>query len=121
MKENVSQGRFDRLKRSFMIVVLDMLAISVSYFFGLWLRYDFRFAAIPETYITGFMSGIGIWALVHVAVFACFGLYSSIWAFVSTSEMFRILWSYAVLGVISAVAHGALEQMIPRSGMIMMF
>ena len=114
----VLQGRYNRLKRAFMIGVLDTLAIVLSYFVGLWLRFDFHLAAIPDEFLTNYVSGIGIWCLVHIAVFACFGLYNSIWAFVSTSELFRIFWSYTVLTILSVLLFKVVGPVIPRSSWI---
>ena len=117
-QSNISQGRFNQIKRAVMIAVLDVLAIVIAYFIGLWLRFDFHFAAIPEEYLANYISIIGYWALVHIVVFALFGLYNSIWAFVSTSELFRIFGSYAVLCVISIVVYRAAGPIIPRSSWI---
>ena len=117
----VSQGRIERLKRGTMIAMLDILAIIIAYFFGLWIRFDFHLAAIPSEYLANYLYGIGIWCGVHVVVFACFGLYNSIWAFVSTSELFRILWSYGVLGAISILVYRAIGTVVPRSSWIIGF
>ena len=122
MKQStVSQGRMSQFKRAMMIAVLDVLAIGVAYFIGLWLRFDFHFAAIPSEYLTNYLRGIGSWCVVHIVVFSLFGLYNSIWAFVSTSELFRIFWSYAVLCVISILAHRVAGSFIPRSSWIIGF
>ena len=51
--------------------------------------------------------------------FLCFRLYSSIWAFVSTSEVFRIAGAYLVLAVIGTLVFRFDGFLMPRSSMVM--
>ena len=83
-----------------MIMIMDVVSISASYFLGLWFRYDFSFQEIRTVHLEGFLSAVGPWCVICILVFACFKLYSSIWAFVSTSEVFRIMGAYGVLAII---------------------
>ena len=103
------------------IVAADILATVVSFFFGLWFRYDFMFAEIRTTHLTGFLSAIGPWCAITIVVFAIFRLYSSIWAFVSTSEVFRIIGAYAVLAVIGTTLFRFDGNLLPRSSMVVGF
>ena len=73
-----------------LIMLLDVLATAVSFFLGLWFRYDFSFAEIRPVHLDGFLSAIGPWCVITLLVFWLFRLYNSIWAFVSTPEVFRI-------------------------------
>ena len=80
------------------IMMLDVLATVVSFFLGLWFRYDFSFAEIRPVHMEGFLSAIGLWCVITLLVFWIFRLYNSIWAFVSTPEVFRItvpMWCWA--------------------------
>ncbi len=85
------------------IMLLDVIATMVSFFLGLWFRADFAFENMRQVHWQGYLSAIGPWCLITVAVFWCFRLYSSIWAFVSTSEVFRITGAYLVLAVIGLI------------------
>ncbi len=69
----------------------------------------------------GYLSAIGPWCLITVAVFWCFRLYSSIWAFVSTSEVFRITGAYLVLAVIGLILFPFDGTVMPRSSMLVGF
>ena len=62
--------------------------------------FDFSFAEIRPVHLEGFLSAIGLWCVITLLVFWIFRLYNSIWAFVSTPEVFRITGAYVVLGVI---------------------
>ena len=103
------------------IMTLDVVATMISFFLGLWFRADFAFENIRDVHLTGYLSAIGPWCAITVVVFACFRLYSSIWAFVSTSEVFRVTGAYVVLAVIGVVLFGFDGTVIPRSSMVVGF
>ena len=104
-----------------MIMILDVLATIMCFFLGLWFRADFSFENIRETHLEGFLSMMGPWCVITVVVFCCFKLYSSIWAFVSTSEVFRIVGAYIVLAVIGVVVFHFDGMLMPRSSMVVGF
>ena len=103
------------------IVAMDVLATIVSFFFGLWFRYDFVFADIRTEHLQGYVSAILPWCVITVVVLAGFRLYSSIWAFVSTPEIFRILGAYVVLGIIGVTVFHFDGMIMPRSSMAVGF
>ncbi len=94
---------FSVISKVVLIAAMDVLATAVSFFFGLWLRFDFKFQNIDPSFLEGYLSNIGPWCAITVVVLICFNLYNSIWVFVSTSEMFRILGAYAVLAALGVV------------------
>ena len=104
-----------------LIIVMDVLSTATSFFLGLWFRADFSFENIRETHLEGFLSIIGPWCAITILVFCCFRLYSSIWAFVSTSEVFHIVGAYVVLAVIGVVLFHFDGMLMPRSSMVVGF
>ena len=106
------------LSKVVLILLLDVLATCGSFFLGLWFRYDFAFHDMREVHLQGFLSAIGPWCLVTIVVFALFRLYSSIWAFVSTPEVFRIIGAYAVLAVVGVAVFHFDGILMPRSSMV---
>jgi len=108
---------FTVLSRVLLIIVMDILATAVSFFMGLWFRYDFVFHDIAANHLDGYLSTIGIWCAITVAVFFVFNLYNSIWVYVGTSEVFRILGAYMVLAVAGVVLH-IYGVALPRSSCI---
>ena len=104
-----------------LIMLLDVLATAVCYFLGLWFRYDFSFAEMRMAHLEGYLSAIGPWCAITILVFCCFKLYNSIWAFVSTSEVFRIIGAYTVLGIIGVVLFHFDGIVMPRSSMLVGF
>ena len=103
------------------IATMDILATVISYFLGLWVRYDFVFHDIRAVHLQGFTSAIVPWCVITIIVFACFRLYSSIWAFVSTPEVFRIICAYGVLAVIGVSVFHFDGWVMPRSSMVVGF
>ena len=96
------------------IMLADVLATGTAYFLGLWFRYDFSFQEMREVHFESFLHAIGPWCLITIAVFLLFRLYSSIWAFVSTSEVFRIIGAYVVLAVMHKGGPGTVDQKLLR-------
>lgn len=87
----------DRIKKTFILIIMDVLSITGSFFMALWIRNDFSFDSIPKDQIETFSETIFIWSAAAVIVFALFKLYNRIWTFASVSELFRIFLSYVVL------------------------
>ena len=109
------------LSKILLIMALDVVSTMGSFFLGLWFRYDFSFQEIRAEHLAGFLSAIGPWCAITVVVFACFRLYSSIWAFVSTSEVFRIIGAYLVLAVLGVALFRFDGFLMPRASMVVGF
>ena len=103
------------LPKLLLIMLLDVMSVSVSYFFGLLVRFDFKFSSMPKKFLTAYRQEILVWCAVCVAVFLCCRLYNSIWSFVSTEEVFRVAGAYVVLGCIVMAAAWMNLLGLPRS------
>jgi len=101
--------------KTMLIGAMDVLAISVAFFLGLWLRFDFHFSAIPANYLNGYISTILIWCSISIIVFNLCNLYNSIWVYVGTDEVFRVLGAYVLLAPLGMVFVAATEVNMPRS------
>ena len=104
--------------KALLIMVADVVATVTAFFLGLWFRYDFSFHDMRVTHWEGFISAIGPWCLLTVLVFLIFRLYSSIWAFVSTSEVFRIIGAYITLAVLGVTVFHFDGNLMPRMSML---
>ena len=105
------------LSKVLLVMILDIFATAMAFFLGLWFRYDFVFEEIAQYHIEGYLSNIGIWCAITVAMLALFNLYNCIWVFVGTSEVFRILGAYGILAVIGVAFH-MYGVALPRSSCI---
>ena len=72
-----------------LLAVYDFVAVCVSYFLALWLRFDGTYSAIPEQYLNPYLSFIVPMALVSIVIFIFFRMYSGMWRFASFSELMR--------------------------------
>lgn len=94
-----------RNQRAFVVLVLDIICIALSFLGSLWIRYDFNIGAIPGEQLAFALKMLVPWIVVSLVVFRLFGLYRSIWIFVSIDELFRIIMAYGVLvvGIVAMV------------------
>jgi len=120
--DNIMRVRHNKLSLSvlskmLLIIVMDVVATAVSFFFGLWFRYDFVFHDIAQYHLEGYISTIGLWCAITVAVLFLFNLYNCIWVYVGTYEVFRILGAYGVLAVAGVALH-IYGVALPRSSCI---
>ena len=81
------------------IMLYDFVTIAFSYFFGLWLRFDFRFLSIPEMYLSVYYKMIIPYTVVCIFIYWSFKLYRSIWRFASYSELTNIILSNIICGI----------------------
>lgn len=92
--------------------IYDIFAAVFSYFFALWLRFDFEFSSIPETYLNAFLKIAPIYAVVCCIVFTAMRMYKSIWRFVSFNELFRTIAATLITAAFHIVAiHFVIDRM----------
>lgn len=106
------------LGKVFLIMLMDVIATAGSFFLGLWFRFDFSFENMSEIHFQGYLSAIGPWCVITLFVFLLFGLYNSIWVFVSTSELYRIIGAYVVLVIVGVALFHFDGRIIPRASQV---
>ena len=94
-------GREHLIGVSLFMMIYDAIAVAMSYFLALWLRFDCRFSMVPSAYFKTWLHFVPIYAMFCVFIFAFLRLYKSIWRFASYSELFRVILS----SMITAVGH----------------
>ena len=104
-----------RWQRICIVVIMDILCIAAAFFAALLVRYEFSFSAIPAEYMAFFSTMILPWIGLSLVAFWAFGLYKSIWSFVSIDEMFRIILAYAVLCIACLILSLAVPVRMPTS------
>ncbi|MCD7791674.1 MAG: hypothetical protein LUH55_14475, partial [Bacteroides thetaiotaomicron] len=58
-----------------------VIAIAFSYFFGLWLRFDFQFTNIPTEYLYSYVRFIPFYIIASILFFWFMRMYRGIWRF----------------------------------------
>lgn len=89
---------------TFLLIAYDFLAVILSYFAALWLRFDYNFSDIELPYLQVYYHTILIYAVFCIIVFWCFRLYKSIWRFASYSELLRMICATAVTSIVYTIS-----------------
>lgn len=115
--ERITRGL--QRRRMLVIGILDLLSISCSYFFALFLRFEFRFSAIEPDFLLGYQRSILIWCAATIAVFFACRLYHSIWRQASVAELEMILKAYVLLIPVYGLIIWLTKLHMPRSYYVM--
>ncbi len=100
---------------AFYLVIYDILAINVSYFFGLLLRYDFRYSQIPEDYLRAFLRFAPVYTVFTLLLFWALHLYNSLWRFASFSELNRIITASGIATLFHIIGITAFVRRMPMA------
>lgn len=87
-----------------LLMLYDFLAIGLSYFAALWVRFDCRYNSIQKEFLSAYYRTIVIYAVFCVVVFWFLRLYKSIWRFASYAELLRIILATAITGAVYMIA-----------------
>jgi len=83
------------------LMCFDAVAIGCSYFFGLWLRFDFMYTAIPDEYMHIYVISMPFYIVAAVVFFHFMNMYRGIWRFVGLNELVQ----YCALSVIISMGY----------------
>lgn len=97
------------------LIMYDIVAVNLSFFIALWLRFDCKISLIPVEYISAYIKFIPIYTVFCLAVFTGLRLYKTIWRFASYSELIRVIFSTVVTGMYHFVAITLIFQRMPWS------
>ena len=88
-------------KITVLMLIYDFVTIAFSYFFGLWLRFDFRFTNIPQPYLSVYYKIVVPYAILSICIYWFIRLYKSIWRFASYDEVYRIFIATTICGILN--------------------
>ena len=97
------------------LMLYDAIAVNLSYFLALWLRFDCHYTEIPSEYFSAWLKFAPIYAVVSVVVLWIFRLYRSIWRFASFDELKHIAIGSTVTGLFHTVFISLIFQTMPIS------
>lgn len=103
------------IHKALLLCVADALIIIGSYFMALFLRFDFQMDAIPQEYLAGYLWSMPFWIVSTIVVYYIYKLYHSIWAFVSITELKRIMMADLVLIPVYMIGALFMELHMPKS------
>ena len=97
------------------LVVFDIIAINFSYFFALFMRFEFSYKSIPQEYFMAYLKFAPIYTVFTIVIFYVLRLYSSLWRFASFNELNRVAGASAITTVFHWVGITVLFSRMPMS------
>ena len=118
MSKNVTKNR-KKLEHwevvSLLLMVYDFLAVAVSYFGALWIRFECNYNKIEHTFLETYYHTIAIYAAFCVAIFWFLRLYKSIWRFASYTELIRVIIGTGITGICHIIVVNCVVRRMPVS------
>ena len=105
----------DIIARDLWIVLLDILAVNLSYFLALLVRFyvNFEFRPTVTYYLTDWLHFAPFYTVLCIIVFALFKLYGGMWRFAGINDMNRIIGANAVTALIQIVGTALFIRRMP--------
>lgn len=85
------------------LIAYDVVAVTLSYFLALIIRFDFQFSRIPAIYFQPWAYFAPFYAGIVILVFWRLRLYNSIWRFASFKELERVTLATIVTTIIHII------------------
>lgn len=101
--------------RVILLLAGDIIAIMLSSFLALWLRFELVFADIDRIFLESIYQYAGINIICTIAIFYAFHLYTSLWKYASVNELVNITLAVVISGIVNAVGMRAFQNPVPRS------
>lgn len=85
------------------LLIYDIITINLSYFIGLWLRFDLQYSKIPSEYLMAFIEFAPFYTAFSIIIFYMMHMYNSLWRFASFNELTSIIMATVVTGIAHVV------------------
>ncbi len=89
--------------RAFVVAILDIVLIAVSFFGALLIRFDLKYSEIDSQFIDAYLRIVPICIVGAIFLFTLFKLYNSIWRFASISELERMTKAWLIFTFVAAI------------------
>ena len=110
---------------AFCLMLYDAVAVNLSYFLALWLRFDTRFSAIPPEYMNPFRGFAPYYTVICIVILWRLRLYKSIWRFASYNELLRCILASGFTSLVQIAGITIFFKRMPISyyviGMVLQF
>ncbi|MBE5868222.1 MAG: polysaccharide biosynthesis protein [Lachnospiraceae bacterium] len=103
------------ISRMLLLIFADILAIVVSSFFAIYMRFDFSFRAIPKEYVDKYEILLPLNIVFTLLFFVIWKLYKSVWRYASATELISILGATISAALAQLICSYILNQRMPRS------
>ena len=115
MANTFSQRLKDFIKNDLWIVILDILAVNLSYLLALYIRFfvNGEFRVSVGYYVDYFWRIAPVYTVLAIAAFALFKLYGGMWRFAGLNDMNRIITANLMTVVLQVAASIAVLAILP--------
>lgn len=96
---------------TFLLIIYDIVAVNLSYFLALWVRFDCKFSTISEDYLYTFFKFAPVYSLFAIGIFLTFKLYNSIWRFASYRELVQVFFACVTTSLFQVIFITLLRRM----------
>ncbi len=103
------------INRIIALILMDVMAIVVTSFAAIYIRFEFSFAGIPVEYLEKFRVILPYNIVITIIFFALWKLYKSVWRYASATELINIVFATTCAAVAQAVLCYFMNQGMPRS------
>ena len=103
------------VNRIIALLLLDIMAIMVSSFLALYIRFDFKFNLISPSYMYSYERLIPFNVVITLVFFFLWRLYQSVWRYASATEMLNIVCATACAAIGQVIVGYGLNFNMPRS------
>ena len=105
------------LKKDLWVLIFDVIAVNISYFMAIILRYYIRYQFVPEAtdFLKIFWRFAPIYTVISIAVFLLFRLYNGLWAYAGLAHMNRIVLASVCASVLYVIGTSVLFRPMPSS------
>jgi FlaA1/EpsC-like NDP-sugar epimerase len=97
------------------LFLYDAVAVNISYFAALLLRFDFKYTAIPSVYLNAFEQFAPVHTIFALLLFHYLHLYRALWQFASYTELNKVTLSSALTFLFHLVGMTVFVQRMPIS------
>ncbi len=111
----------DKRIRMVILMIMDIGAICVSSFLGLFIRFDMKVNRIPLEYSQAVSDYTMIYIAVTLIIFFLFHMYSTMWSVAGIREVTHIIAACGLASLIQLAGMTLLQHRVPRSYFIISF
>lgn len=102
-------------KKTYILLVFDIIIINLAYFLALFLRFDGNLIQIPKIYLKAFENYALINTAITIAIYSAFKLYRIILEYASYTELIKITQAVALSLLVHIFGISILFQRMPLS------
>ncbi len=102
-------------KIAYSLMVFDLIALNLSYYLALVIRFELHFELVPDEYLSPFFRFIPWISIICIVVFYMFRLYNSMWKYAGFNELVRIVEACVVVSVLNLIGTLIFTRRMPVS------